>query len=186
MSTQGSLASTNRHDRTYKRVLARDRGWRRDDLWAVVGGAQAHVMLLVAAAGVVMLDVLRQDRMQLPFAHDEHPAGALGAEGAYGPFRISVARSRPEASHPRKPDPPLAGASLPSLMRAGSEGSGWPAAAKRGSGCRVCQPPGMAVPRRIWGTMRRRGARQPGAPPGREYQVQEPPLSWLRSASVGT
>jgi hypothetical protein len=45
-------------------------------------------MSLVAAAGVVMLDVLGQDRVQMPFAGDEHPVSALGADGAYEPFRI--------------------------------------------------------------------------------------------------
>jgi hypothetical protein len=57
------------------------RGWERDVVRAVVGGAQVHVVSLVAAAGVVVPDVLGQDRVQVSFAGDEHPVGAFGADG---------------------------------------------------------------------------------------------------------
>ena len=56
------------------------RGWQRDDVRAVIGGSQAHVVPLVAATSVVVLDVLRQDRAQMPFADDEHPVSALSAD----------------------------------------------------------------------------------------------------------
>jgi len=70
------------------------RGWQRDDVRAVGGGAQVHVVPLVAAAGVVVLDVRRQDRVQVSFAGDEHPVGAFGAEGADEPFRVGVGPHR--------------------------------------------------------------------------------------------
>lgn len=43
--------------------------------------AQSHASTLVAAAGVVVPDVLSQDHTQVPFA-DEHPVGALSPVGA--------------------------------------------------------------------------------------------------------
>jgi hypothetical protein len=41
------------------------------------GGSQAHVVPLVAAAGVVIPDVLGPGRVQMPFAGDEHTVSAL-------------------------------------------------------------------------------------------------------------
>jgi len=41
-------------------------------------GAQGHAMALVAAAGVVVADVVGQDHAQVLLASDEHPVGALG------------------------------------------------------------------------------------------------------------
>lgn len=51
-------------------------------------------MPLVAAAGVVVLGVFGQHRVQVPFAGDEHPVSAFGAEGAYESFRMSVGPHR--------------------------------------------------------------------------------------------
>jgi hypothetical protein len=51
-------------------------------------------MALVAAAGVVVADVLGQDRAQMLFTGDEHPVGALGPYRAYEALGISVHSGR--------------------------------------------------------------------------------------------
>lgn len=45
----------------------------------VVRGAQVTVFALVAAVGVVVLDVLGEDGEELPFASDQDPVGELAA-----------------------------------------------------------------------------------------------------------
>ena len=47
-------------------------GWERDHVWVVVDDAQARSVDLVAAAGVVVRDVLVQDDAKVAFA--ESPA----------------------------------------------------------------------------------------------------------------
>ncbi len=54
------------------------------------GARKAHVVPLVAATSVVVPDVLRQGRVQVSFAHDEHPVGAFRADGAYEPLGNGV------------------------------------------------------------------------------------------------
>jgi hypothetical protein len=58
------------------------------------GARQAHAVALVAAAGVVVADVLRQDRPQVLLAADEHPVGALGPYRAHETLGVSVAPHR--------------------------------------------------------------------------------------------
>ena len=49
------------------------------DVGIVVGCAQAHVVALVGAAGVVVVDVFAEDRAQVTFSGDEQPVGAFGS-----------------------------------------------------------------------------------------------------------
>ena len=65
-----------------------------DDVWIVVRCAQFHALALVAAAGVVMADVVGQDRAQVPLADDEHLVGALSPRRADETFRVGVGRRR--------------------------------------------------------------------------------------------
>jgi hypothetical protein len=44
----------------------------------------------VRAVPVVMVGVLAQDRLQVSFAVDEHPVGALGSCGAYPSLGVTV------------------------------------------------------------------------------------------------
>ena len=53
-------------------------------------GAQGHAMALVAAAGVVVADVVGQDHAQVLLASDEHPVGALGPYRAREALGIGV------------------------------------------------------------------------------------------------
>jgi hypothetical protein len=57
-------------------------------------GAQGHAMALVAAAGVVVADVLGQDHAQVLLASDEHPVGALGPYRAHEALGIFVGLHR--------------------------------------------------------------------------------------------
>jgi hypothetical protein len=80
-------------DQTCKPGPALDPGGRDgegDDVRGVVRRAQAHAMALVAAAGVVVADVLGQDHAQVLFASDEHPVGALGPYRAREALGIGV------------------------------------------------------------------------------------------------
>jgi len=61
-----------------------------DDVWIVARCAQEHVLALVAAAGVVVADVVGQDHAQVPLAGDEHLVGALSPCRADEAFRVGV------------------------------------------------------------------------------------------------
>jgi hypothetical protein len=45
---------------------------------------------LVTAPGVVVRDVLRENRVQVAFPGDQHPVSAFGADSAHETFRIGV------------------------------------------------------------------------------------------------
>ena len=71
-----------------------------DEVRVVVRCPQAHALALVAAAGVVVADVLGQDRPQVLLAGDEHPVGALGtgrADEALGTVTCSNGMREPGA-----------------------------------------------------------------------------------------
>jgi hypothetical protein len=57
-----------------------------DDVRVVIGGTQAHVVRRVAAAGVVVVDVLGQDRARMPLTGDT---------GENSPLRIRPDRVLP-------------------------------------------------------------------------------------------
>jgi hypothetical protein len=52
-------------------------------LWSLLAG-------LVRAVPVVVAGVLAKDGLQVPFAIDEHPVGALATCAAYPPFSETV------------------------------------------------------------------------------------------------
>ena len=54
-----------------------------DDVRVVIWCAQFHSLALVAAAGVVVADVLGQDHPEVLLAGDEHPIGALSPRRAH-------------------------------------------------------------------------------------------------------
>src|SRR5580704_10350029 len=61
-----------------------------DDVRGVVRRAQAHALALMAAAGVVVADVLGQDHAQVLFASDEHPVSTLSPYRAHEALGIGV------------------------------------------------------------------------------------------------
>ena len=61
----------------------------------VVGPGRAELPAAVGAPPVVMGRILGQDRLQMPFAEDQHLVGDLGPGGEHEPFRITV---RPRAA----------------------------------------------------------------------------------------
>jgi hypothetical protein len=60
----------------------------------VIGLGRAELAAAMGSPSVVMALVLSQDRPQVPFAEDQHPAGDLRPGGEHQPFGISVGRRR--------------------------------------------------------------------------------------------
>lgn len=49
-----------------------------------------ELLAAVRPLGVVVLDVLGQDRCQMMSAEDQHAVSQLGSDGAYEPLRVPV------------------------------------------------------------------------------------------------
>ena len=56
----------------------------------LAGPGRTEMAAVMRTASVVVALVLGQDRPQVPFAEDQHPAGDLAPGGGHEPFRISV------------------------------------------------------------------------------------------------
>ena len=72
----------------------------RDHVRIIVRGSQTHAVALVAAGGVVVIDVPVQDGAQVPLAGDEDLVGALAAHWSRRrPPWGGVARIREQVPH---------------------------------------------------------------------------------------
>jgi hypothetical protein len=56
----------------------------------VVGPGRVELAAAVRSSFVVVLGVLRQDRLQVSFAEDQHPVGDPGPGGDHESFGVSV------------------------------------------------------------------------------------------------